>query len=146
MDGGFLPFEPVDHTADLAYIARGRTREELFENAARALMSCYLDLATVEPREELPLRLEGEDEEECLIAWLQEMIYRVEVHRFLCCEFVVRRVAPPDVEAVCRGERLDPSRHALLTELKAATYHDLRIETEETPSGRIYRTRIVLDL
>jgi SHS2 domain-containing protein len=145
-DAGFVAFEAVDHTADLAYIARGRSEEELFQNAAAGMMSFLIDPETIRPTEDDPITVEGQDTEECLISWLQELIYRVEVRGRLYREFRVEATGPPLVKAVARGESIDSSRHRLLTDIKAATYHDLHLRREETPSGPIYQVRIVLDI
>lgn len=143
----FVPFEPVDHTADLAYIARGRTPEELFENAARGMMAFLMDVSTIERRVTDPVEAQGDDAEECLVALLQELIYRQEVHRRVYREIQVEEAGPPTMRALCTGEDLDPERHELHTEIKAATYHDLRIRREVGASGRLcFEVRIVLDI
>jgi SHS2 domain-containing protein len=142
----FRPYEAVDHTADLAYLARGRTLEELFENAAAGMFAFLVDPRTVVPRQEQRFEIEGLDREECLINWLQELLYWEEVRRMLYREFRVERAGPPQVHAVCRGEPFDPERHQLHTDIKAATYHGLEFVTEPSASGDLLRVRIVLDI
>ena len=144
--GDFLPFEAVDHTADLAYVARGRSLEELFENAARGMFAFLIDAETIRTEREDRIELEAADREESLISWLQELLYRTEVHRMLYREFEIHAAGPPRLVAICRGESYDPSRHEIETEIKAATYHDLHIITETTSGGDILRARIVLDI
>ena len=142
----FLPFEPVDHTADLAYLARGRTLAELFQNAALGMMSQLTDTAAVRPIENDRIEVEGDDLEELLVSFLQEILFRLETRRRIYGVFQVESVGPLRLRAHARGEDLDPARHALLTEVKAATYHDLRIAEEDSPAGRLYKVRIVLDI
>jgi len=144
-DRDFVPFEQVEHTADLAYVVRGRTLEELFENAALGLMSFLVDPESVAARERERIEVEGDDAEGCLIAWLQEILYREEVRHRLYRRFQVREVRPPLVSAIAEGEDLDPRRHQLLAGIKAATYHDLRIHREDSPVGPLLAVRIVLD-
>ena len=142
----FIPFEPVDHTADLAFVARGRTLADLFTHAAEGMVAFLYDRATVEPLEEERIEITGEDAEELLVTWLQEILYRHEVKRRLYSEFRVESAAPPRLVASAHGESFDPRRHEILTCIKAATYHDLAIVTEITPAGPLLRVRVVLDM
>jgi len=153
-DEGFVPFEAGEHTADLALVARGRTLARLFENAALGLAWLLYDPSRVAVVDEEPVRVEGSDEIELLVAWLQEILYRHEVHHRRFHAFRVVAVEPPlgsaeqgtwSVVGVAAGERFDPARHPRRSDIKAATYHDLRIEHELTPSGPLLRARIVLD-
>lgn len=144
--GEFVPFEQVEHTADLAYIVRGRSLEELFENAALGLTSFLVDPESVEAREETVIECQGADVEERLVAWLQEILYLEEVHHRLFRTFRVRFEGQTGIRGIGAGETLDPGRHALLTDIKAATYHDLRIVREERDGGALFTARIVLDL
>lgn len=145
--GGFaLPYEAIDHTADLAYIARGRTHEELFENAARGLMALLLDPISIEPRETDEITVAGIDLEECLVNWLNELLFREETRQRVYREFEVTFVGVSAMRARCRGESLDRTRHAILTDIKAATYHDLRFEQVVAAAGTYLEVRIVLDI
>jgi SHS2 domain-containing protein len=141
----FLPFEPVEHTADLAFVARGRTPEELFTHAAEAMVAFLYDRSTVNPREEERIEVFGEDAEELLIAWLQEILYRHEVKRRLYRWFRVESASPPRLTARAGGESFNPSRHEILAEIKAATYHGLAVESEASAAGPLLRVRVVLD-
>lgn len=44
------PFEPIAHTADIAYIVRGETIEQLFENAFHALCFTFPELLKYKPK------------------------------------------------------------------------------------------------
>jgi SHS2 domain-containing protein len=141
----FVPFEPVEHTADLAFIARGRTREELFTNAALAMLEFLYDRETVEPEEAERIELQGEDLEELLVGWLQEILYRQEVHHRLYHSFQVESAGPEGFRAIAWGERRGLARHEIRGYVKAATYHDLAIGTEMTAGQALLRVRVVLD-
>ena len=142
----FVPIEQVNHTADVACIVRGRTLEELFENAALALMGYLVDPASVEPRESEKVAIEASDLEECLIEWLQEILFRVDVRRRLFSRFEVHAAGPGGVSATAFGEACDSGRHVLLREIKAATYHGLKIERSDSSAGPLYQARLVFDI
>lgn len=151
-DAGFVPFEPVDHTADLAYVARGRTLDELFTNAALGLLQFLYEADTVLPDAETVIELEAADLEELLVAWLQEILYLREMggRAFRTAPRVTVRPAaegkPARLSAVGRSGTWDPARHVLLAHVKAATYHGLEIVRERAGDADVYRVRIVLDV
>jgi len=149
-DDGFIPFESIDHTADLAFIARGRSLAELFRNAACGMLSFLVDRQSVRDAEEEGVQIEGADLEELLVAWLQEILYQIEVRRRIYRTIDVSSIESGSagwrLRASVRGEAQDPSRHTLCAHIKAATYHGLKIEKEEGPAGALYRARVVLDV
>lgn len=120
--------------------------EELFAHAALGMFAFLIDPGLVEPREETRIEAAGEDVEECLVAFLQEILFLEEVHRRLFSRFEIETAGPPRVRARAWGEELDPTRHELLTDIKAATYHALTVRQEETTDGLIYVARVVLDI
>lgn len=141
----YPPFRQVEHTADLALLVRGRDLAGLFLNAALGLASLLIDVQSVERRVERLVDLNAEDTEELLIGWLQEILYLLESRREIHVDFRVEEISGRHLRAVCSGETLDRNRHHIKAEIKAATYHDLRIDETDSPWGRILQVRIVLD-
>lgn len=122
-------YEVFDHTADLGMRVRAGTLVELLAEAGRALFSVIVaNPASVRPLQERKFRIEGSDAEQdyLLFDWLNELLYTYETELLLLCDFNVT-VGNSGLEAVCRGETADPARHQLDHEVKAITYHDLRV-------------------
>ena len=67
-------FEILDHPADIGFRAFGRTREEVFENAALALFSLACDLQTVREQESRRIEVNAAEQETLLYAWLAELL------------------------------------------------------------------------
>ncbi len=143
--GSYPPFEQVEHTADLAILVRGRDLGEVFTNAALGMVSLLIDRSSVRRSVERQVELGAADAEELLVGWLQEILYLLESRREIHADFRVEEISTQQLRAVCMGESLDPDRHQLQAEIKAATYHDLRIVEADSPWGRILQVRIVLD-
>ncbi len=125
-------FEFIDEvTSDLRFVARGETLEAAFAAAADALLAVTLENAeTVEARLEQDISLEEPDLELLLLAFLNELVYLRDARGWLL------RVGEARVERSSQGaslwarlvgEALDPARHRLATEVKAATAHGLRV-------------------
>lgn len=124
-------YETFDHTADLGLRVRAADLNTLFAEAGRGLLSVLIENPeAVEPRQELHLDLPKDDLEYLFFDWLKTLLYHFEVDRLLCGQFEVR-ITEQGLHALARGERLDPSRHEPAHEVKAITYHDLKVERTE---------------
>jgi SHS2 domain-containing protein len=123
-------YETFEHTADLGLRARAADLNTLFAEAARALFSAIVEnLDAVEPRRQVELRIEGTDRELLLFDWLKELLYRFDTEHLLFSRFEVH-VRNDGLTGSAWGEHLDPARHALSHEVKAITYHGLRLEKQ----------------
>lgn len=120
-------FEVIEHTADIGIRAFGSTLQEAFENAALGMFSLMAELSTVEERESLRVEVEGEDRESLLVEWLNELIYVLETKNLLLKRFKVEKLEETRLEAVAFGEPLDVQRHKLGEQIKATTYHMLKV-------------------
>src|SRR5262249_1025066 len=126
-------FEHFDHTADLGLRVQAPDLDTLFAEAARALLAAIVeDPATVTPAEERPIEIAGRDREYLLFDWLKKLLYLFDVEQMLFCRCDVH-VGEDGLRATLAGEKLDRSRHDLCHEVKAITYHALKVE--ETDNG-----------
>jgi SHS2 domain-containing protein len=133
-EGGSFRF--VDAiTSDLAFIARGRSLEDVFGAAAEALVAATVENpAAIEARTERTLRLTDSDLDLLLMRFLNELIFLRDAEGLVLRPRAVRfeRNGAPRLEAELVGECLDPTRHQLADDVKAATAHDLWVvQTDE---------------
>jgi SHS2 domain-containing protein len=138
-------YEVLPHTADLGVRVRGRDAAEVFANAAYALSDNLIDLRAVEPATERVIEVSASDIEDLLVRWLGELLFVFEQEAFIGCEFDVSLdAAEPTcgLRAVARGERVDPARHTVYSEIKAVTYHGL-VVTEDAEG---WRAEVIFDL
>jgi SHS2 domain-containing protein len=121
-------YETFEHTADLGLRARAPDLDALFAEAAACLFSAIVEEpGTVRPLQRIDLRVEGTDREYLLFDWLRELLYRFDSRHLLLGRFEVR-VGGAGLEGSAWGEPFDPTRHALAHEVKAITYHGLKLE------------------
>lgn len=144
MDESLTPdwLSEIDHTGDAGIGVEAPTRADLFERAAWAMFDLLTEMDTVLPQAGEEIRVEGPDEESLLVRWLSELNYRHITEGKLFREFRVKKLQRNSLEAEVKGEKIDPGRHRIHTEIKAVTYHGLEIE--ETAKG--FRVRIIFDL
>ncbi len=121
-------YETFEHTADLGLRVRSPDLETLFAEAAEALFSVIVeDLSAVRPQRPVDVRREGRDREYLLFDWLKELLYHFDAEHLLFRRFEVR-LTEGGLEGRAWGEPLDRARHELSHEVKAITYHGLRVE------------------
>ena len=135
-------YEVTDHTADIGITAYGKDLADLMANAARGMLSLIVDPQTVNSMVTMEIELEERDGITLLVAWLNALLYELDVNHLLFREFDIVIHGETKLSAVCRGERLDPDKHSLIREVKAATYHNLDITMEKG----IYSAAIIFDI
>jgi SHS2 domain-containing protein len=136
-----MPYREIDHTAESGFIAEGATLAEVFADAAKALFEVVTDTSKVEPAVERRVTLEAEDAAELMHVWLEELHYMSETEHEFYGAFDVE-ATETGLSAVVRGEKVDPQKHELRSEIKAVTYGDYYFR--KTADG--YETRVVVDV
>jgi SHS2 domain-containing protein len=136
------PAREIEHTADVGFEVEAPTLPLLFERAGLAVLRVMADLSAVEPRTRTAIACEGADAEELLHDWLQALIVRVQADAFLVCELEVTRLDATRLRAEIAGERIDPARHGLYTEVKGVTWHQLAVERRDDG----WWARVILDV
>jgi SHS2 domain-containing protein len=123
-------YETFEHTADLGLRVRAADLDGLFADAGRGLFSLMVaNLDSVRLVEEVSLGVVGDELDYLLFDWLNELLYIFETRRLVLVEFHVR-ASESSVQATARGEAFDPSRHQSEHEVKAITYHELKVVKE----------------
>jgi SHS2 domain-containing protein len=132
-------FEILEHTADLGIRAWGPSLEVAFEQAARALVQ-VLDVAGMGEGAAREIQLSGGDAAGLLVDFLNELVFVAETEEVGFADVSVTHVSDERLEAEVL---LVPGDHEPLgMVVKAATYHQLRVEREE---GRA-EIRVFLDV
>ena len=133
-------FELIEHTADIGLMAYGETLAEAFASAAFGMFSIIARLDTVRETETRRVEVREDDLEGLLFEWLNRLLYIFDVEMLLFRRFDIIKFEEGRLVAVCHGERYDPSRHQLKTGIKAATYHQLKVDREK------HRVRVIFDV
>lgn len=116
-------YEIIDHTADLGMRLRGETLEELFVNAAKALMELLVSFDPSEGAQAVPLSVSGDDTTDLLVRWLGEILYLFEGESLLITDVIIQEMRSVRVDAMLWTLPLNETPHEFLTDIKAVTYH-----------------------
>src|SRR5262245_44469653 len=123
-------YETFDHTADLGLRVRAAALPELFADAGRGLTSMLVeDVAPIRETARVAFALPKDDLVYLLFDFLKAILYRFETDRLLLVRFEVT-LDDSGLHAVGHGEPMDDARHEPGHEVKAITYHGLRVERD----------------
>jgi len=135
-------FELFEHTADLGLRVQATTLEELLAESARGLLSMLVaNPQDVRPSQTKTISIDETEPSYLLFDWLSELLYAFEREKLLLSEFELE-LRDHRLTATCRGELMDISRHQMEHEVKAITYHALRVE--QTPAG--WEAEVIVDI
>ena len=135
-------YEIFDHTADLGIRGFAEDLNTLFVDAGKALFSVIVEnVSEVHNAQERVFEIAGSDKEYLFFDWLSELLSLFEIGNLLCSEFEVT-VSETGLKAKVRGESVDLQRHLLSHEVKAVTYHRLRVEQ----TSRGWEAEVILDI
>lgn len=121
-------FQIVDHTADLALRISGINREDLFQSALDGLIAMSeADKAKLENEKiEKSVTVNGADDEELLVRFLNEMIDIIQDEKLLPVQLLYLDFGNSILRFGLESQRIVkfPDNYV---EIKAATYHMLKI-------------------
>lgn len=135
-------FKNFEHTADIGIEVWGRTEAELFENAAIGMFAQIADTNT-DTDTDTYLEVEADNREFLLVAFLQELLYNFETKKILFKKFEITYLDDRNIKCIARGEKIT-SPHQIVREIKAVTYHLLKIEKDDEKN--IWRAKILFDV
>jgi SHS2 domain-containing protein len=143
-----VPYEflPDIAIADVAFLAKGKTVEELFVAAGEATANVMVDdLSTIRDSEQIQIDLSENALDMLLFDFLNELIYLKDARQLLLMARNVRISLDGSryrLLATLYGEQLDPAKHPLNADVKAVTLH--RFEVKEMSEG--WEATVVLDI
>lgn len=141
-----MPFEYLDHGADVGIRGIGKSLEEAFEQGAKAMFNLMADIDTVDRRKEVAIHCQAGDLEALFAELLNELLFQCGVRGLLFADLRLTRLEEAEegceLEGVAYGEPLDLTKHEVETEVKGATYFGLKYYRE----GRRHVVQCVLDV
>jgi SHS2 domain-containing protein len=130
--------------ADTAFTVKGKNEEELFVNAAKALVMSMADISRINAKKKRKFNLKSNKLDTLLFDFLSELLLYKDSENLLFSSFkiVISRNKSWKLEAECLGELANPKKHKISTDIKAITMH--MFEVNKTDEG--YEARIVVDI
>lgn len=123
-------YEIIEHTADIGLRIFGHSQKDLFQNAALALFEQITDLNKVNKKKTISIELEAVDKTELFVSWLRELLYQADTRKMVFSYFDIMQIDEFHLRGVVTGEAVDLNRHIMKMEVKAVTYHQLKLENK----------------
>jgi SHS2 domain-containing protein len=140
-----IPFEYLEHTADIKFRAYGKSPEEMLAHAAAALFKAMVDPAMIEVKEIWTVELEASNLAQLAYDWLCEMVFLFETESAVFAAFMVmlqqNESGSWSLYGEIGGERIDLKRHAFENEVKAITLHEFQVKKND-----MWCLQVVLDV
>lgn len=120
----------------------GRTKKELFRNAAEGMFDLIVDKKTVVAKKKIKFSLDAPDLRELFISWLRELLYQYSAKGMIFRKFMIKKLEDTRITAEAIGEKFNLKKHGFKNDLKAVTYHGLEIK--KTKAG--WQTQVIFDV
>ena len=119
------------HTADAKFQAFGQSLEETFAHAALALSSLMWDWKKIAKNIEIPVEVEGNDLEQLLVNFLEEILYLLDTRNFLLSSIdkilIKKETEGWKIQALFEGD-VNTTEYEIFGDVKAVTYNEMIVK------------------
>lgn len=140
------PIKLIEHTADIGIEVKGATKSALFVFAAKGTIGLVVDgydkITKTGHTDKVKIRLSAETPEALLVKWLEALLVYLQEKQKVPVNFKVYTFTENEFAAEVTFIEFDPAEHKIKYDVKAVTFHDLKIDHEK---GK-FITRIVFDV
>jgi len=111
---------------------RGADLKELFKNSASAMFDIMAETKKPEVRKlkKIKIKQKADNLEELFVNWLNELLSLSATKEKIFSDFTFKKLDEHNLEVMAIGE--DIKNYKVNTEIKAATYHELKLEQAKT--------------
>ena len=140
-------YEVIEHTADIGLKIFGKTKKELFQNAARGMFFLITGSSIFFKEESnnkyFKVECEASNLEDLLVSWLSDLLHIHNTEYMIPGDFIINHLTEQFIQSEIVGVKITDSLHQIEKEIKAVTYHHLQVFKNE--KGR-WEANIVFDL
>ena len=137
--------ELFEHKADIGIRGFGDSYEEAFAECARGLFEVMASVNDIEPKETEKMELEAQDLEELLVIFLNHLLYLRDVKEMFYSKFnlyITNDHEEWQLKGDAFGEKINREKHKVKGEVKAVTYHQLKVEKK----GKEFMAQCIVDI
>ncbi len=123
-------FQTFENKADIGVRGSGASLGVAFSECAKAMVSIMASPSKIAPKKKIVLQVKASDAQALLVAFLNELLYVKDTKQMLFSKFEVSVEGDAhgaELKAICFGEKINPKKHELMTEVKAAAYSQLKV-------------------
>lgn len=138
-------FEILEHTADIGIAAYGKNKGEVFISAAKGMFEIIAgENKNLKENFYDKIKLEADNLEGLLFAWLNELLYIGETRLVILNKFQIKELSDYQIKAEVGGAKINPPSIKIEKEIKAVTYH--RLEIKKDKESGLWRAQVIFDI
>lgn len=128
-----MSYEFLDHTADLKIRASGDSFEQALSEAAKGLFAAIAGDSKITPDVTKEFTVKMHKPEVLVHGFLTELLFTFATKHIIFSEFdmTLKEAMGYKLTVKAKGQVYDPKKHRLVKEVKAVTYHDMKVGEEE---------------
>jgi SHS2 domain-containing protein len=131
----------LEHTADIAVRVRAGDLKGLFRNTARAMFDIIAEKQSEsKKKKKIAIKQQADTLDELFVNWLNELLSLSATKELIFSDFKINKLTEKNLEATLSGESV--KNYKMNTEIKAATYHQLKIEK----SAKGWQGEVIFDV
>lgn len=118
------PYQKLEHTTDLKIRAWGKTEKELFANMLKGMFESIDPVFTDDKPTVRDIKINSPDKAALLVDFLNEALYLSDINNEAYLDCQIDKLTDKELEGKLRGRSIAEFK----IEIKAVTYHDVKIE------------------
>jgi len=127
-----MAFETFEQDSKIGIRGTGKTLEQSFEEAAKAMFSIMVNVQNVKPTQaiKLVIQIGGLDNSGLFIEWLNRLLGEYRATGLVFSKFKIQ-TKDDKLIGTAWGEPLSPKKHEAETEVRSATHQMLLVEKKK---------------
>jgi SHS2 domain-containing protein len=121
-------FKFLEHTADVKFLAWGKTLEEAFTSCAAAI-SKILCKEKIKMKKIYAIKSYGQDNESLLYNFLEEILYLFDTENFILAKVKEIKIKDNKLTAKVIGDNVE--KYEIKCYIKSPTYNDMLVKKEK---------------
>lgn len=140
------PYEFIEHTADIGIKIKAGGLKGLFRQSALVMFEIIAEKNPLIPAsrqrkiKKFMIKQQADNIEELFVNWLNELLSLSAVKGLIFFDFKINKLSENLLQAAASGE--SAKNYKVNAEIKAATYHELKIEKSKTG----WQAQIIFDV
>lgn len=141
-----MSYEHFEHEADIGIRGKGKTIEEAFQEAAKALFNVEVDIKKIKAVKKIKIECEASNIEELFVEWLNSLLSQASLHEMVFSKFKVKIIKNRnfEIKGFAMGEKLNAKKHNIKDEVKGATYSQLKVYQDK--KTKLWISQCIVDV